>query len=189
LVVLLAVVPTLVAAQGANAALIGGVEVAQSGDAHELVIEFTEPMRYLRHSPERRADTLVIQLDPVVGVRPDLPFGDLREFRRLAPGNPSGAQEIHLDGSFARGFALEIRFDAQTHFSVEPGGDPHRLVVRIHARQRAKLPPSTGARFAIQIGSRPVSQGIPESIAGAARLTSSSVHRSQGHHQRDAIIQ
>jgi hypothetical protein len=183
LAALFSLVSMFVASQGANAALIGGVEAIRSGDASELVIEFTEPMRYLRHSPERRADTLVIQLDPVVGVRPDLPFGDLREFRRLSPGNPSGAREVHLDGSFSRGFALEVRFAAQTHFTVEPGGDPHRLVVRIHARPGAKLPRSTGARFAIQIGSRPLSQGVPEvspeALPSGSRLYTL-VHRKGG---------
>ncbi|NRA00780.1 MAG: hypothetical protein HRU01_30190, partial [Myxococcales bacterium] len=51
----------------ATASLIGDVEVTRVAAATEVSIEFTEALRYLRHAPQARGRSVVIQFDLLSG--------------------------------------------------------------------------------------------------------------------------
>jgi len=163
--------------------VISGIEVKQRGESTEVEIEFSEPVRYLRHSPEQRASTLVIQLDPLSGPQPSVPFGELQEFRRVAADNPAGIREVLLEGSLSSGFTLEVRFNKTTVFEVKPGGDPRRLRIRVRNQAKTALPAAQARRYAVQILSRPASKGVPS--IPAASLPENSIAYTLAHQKRN----
>lgn len=145
----------------AFAGLIGDVELTRMSASTELSVQFTEPLRYLRHAPQTRGRSLMVQFDPLSGPRPDLPEGVRREWRGLPPGNPAGASELVLEGSPARGFSLELRFEGPTRYEVRPGADPRSITIVVHDRNRAA--PSSGGSpgYAVQVYAGPAAQGAP----------------------------
>ena len=152
---------SLSAASPAAAGVIGDVEVTRMPASTEFSIEFTEPLRYLRHTPQARGRSLIVQFDPLSGPRPDLPAGTRREWRGLPPGNPAGASDLVMEGSPARGFSLELRFQRPAHFEVRPGKDPRRITIVVQDPKRAAPSSRDATRYAVQIYAGPATRSAP----------------------------
>jgi len=188
----------------ASAGLIGEVEVIRMAASTELSIQFSEPLRYLRHAPQTRGRSLVVQFDPLSGPRPGLATGDRREWRGLPLGNPAGASDLVLEGSAARGFSLEIRFRGPASFEVRPGADPRRLTIVVQDPKRPRtivmpepkrprtvvvpdsktVDPSRAAKpgYAVQIFAGPAAQGLPR-LAPDSVPAQATVYTRQHRHQ------
>ncbi|MFP8879872.1 MAG: SPOR domain-containing protein, partial [Myxococcota bacterium] len=145
----------------ATAGLIGDVEVTRMAATTEVSIEFTEALRYLRHAPQARGRSVVIQFDLLSGPRTDLRAGERREWRGLPPGNPAGASDLVLEGSPSGGFSLELRFQGPSRFEVRPGADPRRITIAVFDLRKADPSTASVPGYAVQIYSGPAAQGLP----------------------------
>jgi len=160
-VIAITLVLTAGVVSSATAGLIGDVEVNRVAATTEVSIEFTEPLRYLRHAPSARGRSVVIQFDLLSAPGPDLRVGERREWRGLRPGNPAGARDLVLEGSPSGGFSLELRFQGPTRFEVRPGADPRRITIAVFDLRKADpgIPGVSG--YAVQIYAGPAVQGLP----------------------------
>ena len=148
--------------RSAAAGVVGDVEVNRAAGATEIAIRFTTALRYLRHAPEQRGNSVVIQLGPLSGGANETVDSNRREWRRLPPGNLAGATEIVLEGAGERGYRMEIRFQRAVDFEVHPGADPLRLAVVLPDEIPSEQFSENSPVHSVQIHAGPAAEGLPK---------------------------
>lgn len=189
-------------AQPVRTRILDRIEVNETPSAWQVRVRFTNPVRYLRHSPQFIGREVNIQLDNVAVPSIDLEPSFGREALTPPPGSSAPVVEVVYDGETAGGPSLDVRFTRSAKFSVQQGEDFRSLIVVVakdpdrdrppppalpKARRSAfPPPPEPPERFAVQLGT--VAGDAPplslEPLAGSDwRLYSTEV-RVEGRHWR-----
>jgi len=120
-----------VMAQPARGRIIANVVVTEQMDRTELGVEFTFPVRYMRHFPEDYGDTIEIQLKPVVVSEIDADLLQYRESIRLPETGAVPLLDISYEGDLPGGPYLTVRFHAPVAFAVKQGTDFRSLTITV----------------------------------------------------------
>ena len=118
-------------AQPARGRIIADVAVSEKMDRTELGVEFTFPIRYMRHFPEDYGDTIEIQLKAVVVSEIDADLLQHRESIRLPETATVPLLDISYEGDLPGGPYLTVRFHTPVAFAVKQGTDFRSLTITV----------------------------------------------------------
>lgn len=142
-------------------------EIVRGDEAWEIEIRFSTPVRYLRHAPQLRGDSLQIQIAPISVSPADAPDLAYEESFAAPRGAPIPLEAVAYEGLHGSGRFVVLRFARRVAYSVRPGGDFRSLVVSI---SDAATPPRTEAPLAAQPGSIPAPRPNAPTTAAAPTL-------------------
>lgn len=137
------------AAQPPTGRVLREVEFGVVEDGIRMLIRLDQPVRYLRHSPEREGRSVQISLEPIdLGESIGRDLGPQRESIAPPGDAPIGLAEITWEtlGSGADPNVpaeLVVRFERRERFRVEPGDDA-RSVAIIVLREGDRVPAAAG---------------------------------------------
>lgn len=119
-------------ATGASAQLIDDIETRSQQGATEFRLQFTMPVRYIKHFPEERGELLKIYLQAYS--RDGLEMVDLETYRRVpsVPGIPPFTlQYTTVRSCYAvpDPVCLDIQFGRPVNFRLRPGDDGRSLIL------------------------------------------------------------
>jgi len=118
-------------AQPARGRIITQVDVSEQADRTEFAIDFSFPVRYIRHFPEDYGETIEVQLKPVMVSDVDAELLQQRESIRLPEAGTVPLLDISYEGDLPGGPYLTMRFHAPVAFAVRQGGDFRSLVITV----------------------------------------------------------
>jgi tetratricopeptide (TPR) repeat protein len=119
-------------AQPVRTRILDHLDIEEFDDAWEVRIAFTNPVRYLRHAPQRSGRDVTVQLENIAVPRVDIVPSLERESLRPAPGANVPLSEVVYEGAPDVGPTLELHFARMADFEVRQGEDFRSLVVVIH---------------------------------------------------------
>ncbi len=147
---------TPVAAEPVSGRVLRAVETQVGPDRAELRIRFQIPVRYVRHTPVERGDSVEIELSALTLDQSALLTGVRREALQPPRGAGLPIEAIALQNDRRDGPILRIDFTRNTAFEVRQGEDLRSIVVTL-AQGRV-----TPRRFAVQLAASPSATGLPE---------------------------
>ena len=147
---------TPIAAEPVSGRVLRAVETQVGPDRAELRIRFRIPVRYVRHTPVSRGDSVEIELSALSQGEDALLTAVRRE--ALQPPRAAGLaiEAIVLQNDRRDGPILRIDFERSTGFEVRQGEDLRSIVVTLAAGR------VTPRRFAVQLAASPSATGLPE---------------------------
>lgn len=117
---------------GGGDRVIQSVEADETVDGWEVLIRFSTPLRYVRHTPKGRTALAVIEMQPLGLERaeggPTLGSEVVRPFQGRS-GPP--VLEVSTSGEESGGRVVEIRFRGETEYDVSQAGDLRILRVSL----------------------------------------------------------
>lgn len=121
-----------VMAQPTRDRILGDLLFNELADQTEVSIEFTFPIRYMRHFPETHGKDLRIQLEPIAINPSDREALFKREAVTVDQFNSADISEVIYEGDNFSGFMLTVYFIKDREFTVEQGNDYRsiRLLVK-----------------------------------------------------------
>lgn len=119
-------------AQPVRGRIISDVALSEQADTSEIRIEFSFPVRYVRHFPTDIGDTIQIQLRPVAVSNIDAGQVNGRESARLPAGSDIPLLDISYEGDLPGGPYLTVRFYQDVAFSIQQGVDFRSLTIIVH---------------------------------------------------------
>jgi hypothetical protein len=138
-------------AQPVSTRIFDGIQVVSSGRTGEARISFTVPIRYLRHTPRSRGDSVHIQFFPLeVTASGGSAFAG-RESIQIPRDFPLPIDEVTYQGVVAGQPFLDVRFTRPLHFEVRQGEDLRSLVIAFPP-EPGGAPPPRAARSAAPDG-------------------------------------
>jgi hypothetical protein len=132
-------------AQGVRTRILEGLQVARRPGGYELVIRFTTPVRYLRHSPLGEAQEINVTIEARRVGAVDARALAHRESLRLPPELAIPLVAIDYEGDRDDQPVVNVRFSRKVAFRVKQGDDFRSLQI--------ELPMIGPAAYAIQLGS------------------------------------
>jgi hypothetical protein len=130
----LALASSPASAVGSQVRLLSSISVHQRGNRSELQIYFGLPVRYLRHTPERKSAEVVIEIAPIAADSADTPDVDLRGALSLTASSAFPLDSVRVLGSPAEP-RVEVRFARAVNYMVRQGDDARSVVVSIPVEQ------------------------------------------------------
>lgn len=118
-------------AQPARGRIISNVTVSEQADRTVLAVEFTFPVRYVRHFPEDYGETVEIQLKEVMVSAIDADLLQRRESYPLQDIDNVPLLDISYEGDLPGGPYLTVRFYKPVAFTVRQGSDFRSLAVTV----------------------------------------------------------
>jgi len=111
--------------------VLDSLEFQRRGEAWELQVVFTTRVRYLRHAPLSRGDTIQIQIDPLALNFRDLPLLSSREALHARPGTPVPLLDVTYEGNRAAEKFLVVHFSRPVSYEVRPGADFRSILITV----------------------------------------------------------
>ena len=108
-------------AQPVRDRLLGNVDINTTPDQIEIKVDFTFPVRYVRHYPLDVGSETRIVLEPIAINPEDRDALFKRESMSPPAGNPAHATEILYEGNVANGPYLTVLFDRPGPLPGEAG--------------------------------------------------------------------
>jgi hypothetical protein len=118
-------------AQPISGRILSNVSVEESADGSTIHIEFTFPVRYLRHFPADYGDTIEISLKEVAISDVDEQFLKRRESIRLPESISVPLLDVNYEGDLPGGPYLTLRFYKPVAYTVRQGSDFRSLTVYV----------------------------------------------------------
>ncbi|RIK94505.1 MAG: hypothetical protein DCC71_23630 [Proteobacteria bacterium] len=113
--------------------VLDGFEIERGATDWEVHVRFHTPVRYLRHAPGRRGDTLEIQIVPIHVSPTDAPVFAYEESLAAPAGAPIPLRAVSYEGLRGAGRFLVLRFTRPVAYGVRPGADFRSIVVSVEA--------------------------------------------------------
>lgn len=138
--------PGNASAQPIRNRVLQGLQIGRRDGNWEVRIDFTVPVRYLRHSPRDQGEIIYIQLRPLQVARSDAPTIAMRESLTRPRGSQVPLVEVTYDGNAPGGPQLEVHLARSLPFEVREGKDLRSLVIalpedgQLHRSGGATLP-------------------------------------------------
>jgi hypothetical protein len=124
-------------AQLASTRLLASLSTHERRGRTELQIHFGLPVRYLRHSPEREARDLVIEIQPILGSTAEAQDIDLTGTLALPGSEELPVEEVRLSGS-PELVRVQVRLREVRRFEVREGDDARSVIVSIESHGPAR---------------------------------------------------
>jgi len=145
----------------ASARIVNNVEVRTRATGYEIRINFILPLRYVKHRPKARGNTLLVELSPVSGVTLENSetldqFGD-REPLNWDRSIPIPLKEINYDDGSPDRPKLIFRFTRKVEFSLQSSGDLRTFIVFVKADTKSarKVKNKVAKKSALEPGLSP----------------------------------
>jgi len=127
----------------AFARVVDNVDIRTRATGYEIRIKFILPLRYVKHQPQSKGDTLLIEMSPVSGVTlEDLEtlqqFGD-RESLSWDRSTSVPLKEINYDDGSPDRPKLVFLFTRKVEFSLQSSGDLRTLIVFVKAETKPEI--------------------------------------------------
>ena len=119
-------------AQPVRDRLLGNVDINTTPDQIEIKVDFTFPVRYVRHYPLDVGSETRIVLEPIAINPEDRDALFKRESMSPPAGNPAHATEILYEGNVANGPYLTVLFDRPVRYQVRQGADYRSILVLVY---------------------------------------------------------
>jgi hypothetical protein len=122
----------------AIARVVNNVNIRTRAAGYEIQIKFILPLRYVKHQPKSKGETLLIEMSPVSGLTLEnsetlQQFGD-RESLSWDRSIPVPLKEINYDDGSPDRPKLVFRFTRKVEFSIQSSGDLRTLIVFVKAK-------------------------------------------------------
>lgn len=115
------------------------LQLAERGGCTVVRVDFTLPIRYVRHFPYDDGNELRIKLDPIAVSAVDRPALAMRESLRPAHPNTLPLYEVVYEGDMDGGPFLTLEFHRAVRFAVRQGRDFRSVVIAVSV-DNAKAP-------------------------------------------------
>ena len=132
------ITPGRALAQPVTTRVFEGLEIGPEVGRPEIRISFTVPIRYLRHTPHTRADSIHVQFFPLETTSAGAPAFFRRESLQIPRGFPLPVEEIRYEGVVAGQPFLDVRLSRPMHFEVRQGRGPAKPGDRLSTRSRSR---------------------------------------------------
>lgn len=127
----LLIIVTVSLAQPVKTRILEDVSVEQAGQDVVLTVEFSFPVRYLRHFPDQQGTSLEIALQAISISDIDNSLLARRESMRVPRDLKEQLVDISYEGDLPGGPFLSLRFFEETRFSVRQGADFRSIAVTL----------------------------------------------------------
>ena len=139
------VAPLRVRAQPVTSRVFRGIEVGPGPGPRRVKISFSVPIRYLRHAPRSRGDSINVQFAPLELTADDAPAFFRREYLQIPRDFPVPIEEILYEGVVAGRPLLDVRLKRSMSFEVQQGRDLRSIEIILRPDAAVAPPDATVA--------------------------------------------
>jgi hypothetical protein len=116
----------------ATQVIVNDVEIKEEGKCAVIRVEFSFPVRYVKHFPYESGDDLRIQIEPIAVSQGDKEALFTRESVRPPPNDIASLLEVVYEGNIEGGPFLTLSFRRPVVFKVEQGTDFRSIIIGVH---------------------------------------------------------
>jgi tetratricopeptide (TPR) repeat protein len=122
-------------AQPSRKSILSGMEIVRKTDHSLISIDFSLPVRYVRHYPIKKGDQVRIQLQLIRVSSSNIADVFQRESLPPKADNSAKVVDVVYEGSDAGGRYLSVYFEKPVTFKVEQGNDYRSLKILVYHAQ------------------------------------------------------